>query len=64
MQVLFVTDNPDNQVAFRCAGNRCLAAVFILFVVFSLDHTVHLRFVQGIDFVRVFDFLFQYALIQ
>ena len=27
MQVLFVTDNPDNQVTFRCAGDQCLAAI-------------------------------------
>ncbi len=46
MQVLFVTDNPDNQITFRGTGYRCLTAVFVLFVVFPLTNTVHLWFVQ------------------
>jgi len=53
MQVLFMADNADDQIAFGGTGYRCFTAIFVLFVIFSLSHTVHLRFMQRVDLVCI-----------
>ena len=59
-----MTDNTDNQIAFCGTGYRCFTAVFVLFVIFSLGHTVHLRFMQRVDLVFILRLLRKNPFIQ
>ncbi len=64
MLVVLMTDRPDDEIAFSCAGNRDFIAILVLFVVFAFGDTVHLRFMQGVNLVFVFGLLCQYPLIK
>ena len=57
MHIQFMTDDTNNDIAGCCAGNGCLAAIFISFVIFAFGDAICLGFVQGIDLVLVLGLL-------
>ncbi len=59
-----MADRTDDKIAFGGAGNGDFIAIFVLLVIFAFGNAVHLRFVQGIDFILVFWLLREHSFIK